>query len=669
MRATKVITAAGVALVVAGAGAAWIVSRPEPQPPATRVPAFATVTLHGRDGTFGSLGTTAPSGQAATQAAVPGWDFAPGVQAYRSALAADGTVLVAGASHKTDFSAPTADRATVAAYRPAAGTFATIQIGPVRSGAPSVADLEPVDGGVAFVTRPARDAPLDGWPAFGLLTTVEGQWRVAPVGGAVHGGDFNDLATLPRSRHILVARAGRQGKANGGLLAVRLSGPDREGRFTAEVTAEYRYPRVRDGQVSVREVRVDPTGSGGAERFAIGLDVDRGEGKFYHQLVQEFRYDAAKEQIAPVSAPVIPGDRNDDGKGAFFEYNSFLYDHAGNLWVSRSDGFRGGPLAVYTAADGRRRLASGDCRLRPGQPLDRLRAVAGARRAWGKPCPPDYDILQPRHLLAIIGLAQDPASKDVVALAFGGTLLAVRAVPTGGGLAFQVGNPVDLGRKLLPIVDTAFPQHRLGPVDSAHRAWVTGMHAARTEAGQHLDQWMYSVDTTDLFDPAPVVLPATPGRAVTIQAERSSIVTTTVRPGRGSAAHEVVSDVTVQDCGATADGTTCGYDQTPGDGFVIADETRFGHLRGDVDYRVEVPAAGRYQVSYRAATFPVTKTARIALSAGGRTYTQPVNTNGHWTTVRATEAVTLPAGPQTIRLSPPEGRGGWFLNSFTLQRL
>jgi hypothetical protein len=592
------------------------------------------------------------------------------VQAYRSALAADGTVLVAGASHKADFSAPTADRATVAAYRPAAGTFTTIQIGPVGPGAPSVADLAAVDGGVAFVTRPARAGVSDRWPAFGLLTTVEGQWRVAPVGGAPSAADFNDLATLPRSRHVLVARVGGQGQGNGGLLALRLRGPDQEGRFTAEVTAEYEYPPIADGQVAVREVQADPTGGGAGERFAVGLDVERGERKFPHQLIQEFRYDAAAGRITPVSAPVISGDRNGDGgEGAFFEYNSFLYDHAGNLWVSRSDGFSGGPLAVYTAGAGRRRLESGACRLRPDRPLDRLRAVSGARSVWGQPCPPDYDILQPRHLLAIVGLAQDPASKDIVALAFGGTVLAVRAVPSGGGLAFQVGNPVDLGRKLLPIVDGALPQHRIGPVDGAHRVWVTGMHAAPTEAGRHLDQWLYSVDVTDLFDPAPVVLPETPGRSVTIQAERSSTVTTTVRPGRRSADQEVVSDVTVQDCGALPDGTTCGYDQTPGDGFVIVDETRYGRLRGDVDYRVDVPAAGDYRISYRAATFPVTKRARIALTAGGRDHVQPVDTGGRWLTVRSTEPITLPAGPQTIRLSVPEGGGGWYLNSFTLQRV
>jgi hypothetical protein len=214
------------------------------------------------------------------------------------------------------------------------------------------------------------------------------------------------------------------------------------------------------------------------------------------------------------------------------------------------------------------------------------------------------------------------------------------------------------------------PWHAMGQVDRSHRVWITGMQAAKAgQVGKHLDQWLYSVDLADLFDPAPVVLPETPGRSVTIQAERSSTVTATVRPGRRAAAQEVVSDVTVQDCVAFTSGTTCGHDGIPGDGFLIADESRYGLLRGAVDYRVEVPAAGEYRVSYRAATFRVTKGARIALSVGARTHVQAVSTDGHWQTVRADDPIALPAGPQTIRLSVPEGRGGWFLNSFILQRV
>lgn len=661
------ITAAGIALaVVAGAGAVRLALRGDPAPvPPAQPPAFATVTVHGRAGTFGSLGPATPSGQPVAHAAVPGWDFAPGVQANRAALGEDGTVLVAGASHNSDFSAPTGDRVTVSAYRPRANTFATVQIGPVGPGAPSVADLTPVERGVAYVTRPARGSALGAWPAFGVLATVDGQWRDAPLTGEVTGDDFHDMTALPRSRDILVAQYGRKGEANGGLLALRLTGPDADGRFAVEERGRYQYPRVAGHQVSVREVQVDPTGRDGDERFAVGLDVTPGRNLFPHQLVQEFRYDAATGDIRPVSAPLVPGDRTKEGH--FYTYGAFRYDRAGNLWVSRGDGFLGGSLAVFAAGDGRRRLAGGECRLRTGRSLDSYRAVAGGVSVWGQPCRPDYDILQAHHLPVIIGLAQDPVSGDMVGLGFGGVLLAVRATPSGAGLAFQIGNAVDLGRKLLGTVPGGLAEHRIGPVDGAHRLWVTGMHAAPGRVGERLDQWLYSVDLTDLFAPAAVALPGTPGRSVTIQAERSTVIGTSTR--RGAWARTDVDSVAyAQGCADHLTGTTCGYDGVAGNGFVIGDDSGFGLLAGGLEYRVDVPTAGRYRLSVRIATFAPTKTARIAVSAGGRERIEAVDTGGGYRTVRL-QPIALPAGPQVVRLAVPEDGGGWFLNWFTLQRV
>jgi hypothetical protein len=642
--------------------------RSVPPPAAAPPPAFATVTLHGRAGTFGSLGEATPSGQQVGRTAVPGWEFPPGVQAYRSALAADGTVLVAGAGQDWQFSTPTAEQTMVGAYHPRSNRFTSIRIGPVGPGAPSVTDLMPVDGGVAFVTRPVLTAAADRWPTFGVLATVDGRWAVAPVRGSVPGRDLNDLARLPRSRDLLVARYGERGKSNGRLLALRLTGPDSHGRFTVAVTGEYRYPVLDDAQVSVREVQADPTARAGDERFAVGLDLDRGKGQFQHSVVQEFSYDAATGAIRPVSAPIIPGDRN-QADTAFYGYGTFLYDHAGNLWVSRFDGFHGGKLAIFAARDGRRRLERGDCRYRHGRRMDRYRTSAGGRTVWGQGCRPDYDILQTQHLLVLIDLVQDPVTKVVVALSYGGTLLTVRAAPAGDGLRFQMGTLVDLGRKLLPTVDKGLPGHRLGAVDPAHRVWVSAMQAAGPgQAGVRLDQWLYSVDVGDLLAPAAVPLPQTPGRSVTIQAERSGTVSTTVRRGAWADV-DVDSDAYVSTCGDWPTTTTCGYDGVAGNGFVLLDDSGYGKLGGSVEYRVDVPAAGQYRLSYRVGTFAVTTTARIALTAGGRRYVDPVSTGGSWRTVRTAEPITLPAGRHTISLSVPGGGGGWFLNWFALQRI
>jgi hypothetical protein len=643
--------------------------RPVP-PPAAAPPAYATVTVHGHAGTFGSVGGTTPSGQEMARTAVPGWEFPPGVQAYRSALAADGTVLLAGAGQDWLVDVPTADQTVVGAYHPRRNTFTSIRIGPVGPGAPSVMDLLPVDGGVAFVTR-SPPAPAAGrWPAFGVLATVDGRWVSAPVRGSVPGGDLNDVARLPRSRDLVVARHGERGGSNGGLLALRLTGPDRQGQFAVAVTGEYRYPALDHARVSVREVQADPTARRGDERFAVGLDLDPGKGPPQPAVLQEFSYDAATGAIRPVSAPILPGDRTTT-TDEFYAYGTFLYDRAGNLWVSRSTGgFGGGKLAIYAAGAGRRRLDAGGCGLRPGRRIDRYRVSAGGRTAWGLRCRPDYDILQTQELVILVDLVQDPVTGVVVALSLGGTMLAIRAAPAAGdGLRFQVGTPVDLGRKLLPTAANGLTGHRLGAVDPGHRVWVSALQAAYPpRAGVQLDQWLYSVDVGDLFAPAPVPLPATPGRSVTIQAERSATVSTTAKKGTWAAV-DIESDAYARGCGDWPSTTTCGYDGVAGNGFVLGDDSGFGKLGGAVEYGVQVPAAGEYRLSYRVATFAVTTTARIALTAGGRRYVEPVSTGGAWRTVRAAEPVTLPAGRQTITLSVPPGAGGWYLNWFALQRI
>jgi hypothetical protein len=646
------------------------------------VPAGATVTLYGRAGTFGSVGSTTPSGQQVVLNAVPGWGFPPGVQAYRTTLAADGTVFVAGLGHHVDFTKPTADELVVAAYDPRVNRFSTIQLTTAEGAAtgraaPSIADLEPVAGGaaVAFTARPGRDGPQDqgGWPAFGILTKVDGQWQVArgPGGwtnqwtvGVLRAGTadagLGEMAALPRSRDLIVTQ-------DTGLLALRLAGPDAAGRYAVRVVGRYAYPMtVGDRTVAVREVQVDPTGRPGDERFTVGLDV-ASRATFTPRVIQEFTYDRRNGAIRPVSAPLIPGDRNREGT-AFYGYGTFMYDDRGNLWVSRLDGFRGGKLAVYAAGAGRRKLAGGQCRYRPGRPLADYLTRAGGRIAWGQACRPDYDILQAQQLPGMQGLVQDLSTKDIVALAFGGVLMPVRATGTGSAMSFRIGNLLDIGRKLLPSYDGDWADHRLGGVDSAHRVWLTAMHGRPGHVGASLDQWLYSVDTTDLFAPAPVPVPDTPGQAVTIQAERSATVSAIRKRGTWATV-DVDSDVFVHAClDLPATTTSCGYDGVAGNGFVLGDDYGFGHLRGTVEYRIDVPRAGAYRLSFRVGTFPVTKDARIALAAGGHVYTNKVSTGGSWRTVRAAETVALPAGAQTIALSVPPGGGGWFLNSFTLQR-
>lgn len=620
-----------------------------------QAPSGATVTLYGRAGSFGSVGGTTPSGQGVSLTAVPGWNFAPGVQAYRTTLAADGTVFIAGLGHTVDFATSTADRVVVSAYDPRANRFTNIPIGPVGRGAPSVSDLEGVSRGtaIAFTTRSRRNRKLV-WPAFGVVAQTDGRWRVAQVrGGEALGTELGEMTTLPRSRDLVVT-------GQDGVLVLRLSGPDAAGQYAARVAGRYRYPKVSDEvTVKVREVQADPTGRPGDERFAVGLDVLRADKNTYtHSVVQEFSFDARTGAVWPVSAPLIPGDRSKE-TSEHFGFGTFLYDDRGNLWVSRLDGLRGGKLAVYAARGGRRKLEDPPCQFRAGKP--------DAGPAWGQACRPDYDILQTQQLPGLQGLSQDPSTKDIIALALGGFLVPIRLTGTGDKLSFRVGNLVDVGRKLLPTADGDWIDHRLGGVDSAHRVWLTTMHSRPGLAGARQDQWLYSVDTRDLFAPAPVRLPVTPGESVTVQAERSATTSTTQHRGKWATV-DVDSDVYVHGCADWPDTSSCGYDGVAGNGFALGDHSGFGYLHGAVQYLVDVPSAGAYRLSFRVATLPVTKDARIALTAGGRTYTVKVSTGGPWQQVRLTGAIDLPAGAQTIALSVPRGGAGWYLNSFTLQR-
>src|SRR5688572_15300707 len=80
------------AAVLAGLTAAT--PRPVRTPDAT--PSATTVTVYGRDGSFGATPDVLPSGQSLTRRAVPGWSFPPGLRAYRTAVSGDGTVFMAG---------------------------------------------------------------------------------------------------------------------------------------------------------------------------------------------------------------------------------------------------------------------------------------------------------------------------------------------------------------------------------------------------------------------------------------------------------------------------------------------------------------------------------------------------------------------------------------------
>jgi hypothetical protein len=687
-------------------------------PPASG-PDTATVTVYGRAGSFGAAADSVPSGQDLARHPVPGWGFPAGLQAGRLTVAADGSVVFGGTEHHTTFGEPTSGQAALGTYDAHTNRYATVALktstGRQRvhnvlgqPAGPSIVDVEPVGDGraIAFTARPTyagQDLAANGvWPVFGIMTKSAGQWRVADGGGWTNqwtGWELRrsnpgvsertcpehpdapglsecrglgEMAPLPRSRDVIVAqyqsRPPPQG-SSGALIALRITGPDPAGRFTVKVVAELRYPAITDPmtadptdhlQVAPRSIVANPASAYGDERFMVGFDVTTSDAKPAPPVVQEFRYDARAGKIEAVTVPMIPGDRTQYSK-SFWGYGATLYDSSGNLWASRLHWLQAGSLAVYAGGPA--------CPINPRRAMDSYTTTADGHTVWGTGCKPDYDILQANRLLGSQGLAEDPVTGDIVSLSLTGMLMPIRAQGSGKNMTFQLGNLIDLGRKLLPEAENGFSDHRIGAIDAEHRLWVTAMHSHPTRPEVQLDQWLYSVKVDELFDPVPIRVPAAPGASVTIQAERTLTTTTTHRRGTGVSASVLVdSDAYFTTCTDMPSPTGCSYDSSPGNGFMLIDDTGFGHLSGALAYRLNVPVAGRYRVGYRVSTFPVTKEARIRLSADGRSYTTPVFTDGDWLNVWSRDLITLPAGVQTIQLETPKGGGGWALNSFTLQR-
>jgi hypothetical protein len=716
----------------------WVLGGVAPasaRPSSPAPPSGPSLHIFGESGTFGSLAGQVPSGQELVQEVVPGWDFSPGRQFFATEVGADNTVFTAGLSHRAGFGFETGDDMVIGALDPATESFTRIQLRArvgtqlvehlaSPDGTPqgaSIGDLEPLDGGQAMAFVAPNSFKRHGvdtvgeWPAFGVLTKVNGRWQVASgpgwtnqwtggeLGGTVPAGlanvcppEFfgpadktncrgpNEMDSFAASQDIVIAQyAGFGDNRGGSIMTLRVIGPDAAGRYTAAVTGHYEYPDVDDRstpetgdflRISPREVHTDPTRGTGDERFTVTFDVWNSAGvSAPPAVVQEFSYDATHAdpalRIRPVSSPVIPGDV-DSQSGRPWGYATNVYDGAGNLWIPRADGFAGGKLAVFATNAGTRKLTGAGCAADPANPAN-VFTQFGTRWVWGKICAPDYDIVQNEHLdSASQGLTYDPATGDVVNLTVSGRLLAVRPAGAGPNMDFRVGAMVDIGRDMLP--STPLPgtsdlkEHRLAAIDSSHRLWFPVMHTyraadpAQQPRMQQIDQWMISLDVGDLIDPEPLALPSTAGWWRSLQAENTLTNATveTTPPGQPVQVRSVASMRLCRGESA-ADPNECA-DQSPhspdGRGYLLPDPGVPTH------YRISVSTAGTYRILYRAATSAGTTGARLRLSAGGTTYDTPINTGGPWQNITGPATVTLPAGTQTITIAAPPGASGWSLN-------
>lgn len=724
------------ALLTAGVVVATLTIVGPAATPATAASGPAAV-LHGKAGTFGTLGGRVPSGQTVGTDAVPTWGFEAGKAAYFTTLAGDGTVLIANEDQQENPISQTADTMEISAYDPGAHTFSNIRVrtstgldaitDTAHPAGADIGDLEPMRSGTAIAfTGPfpfnqgaGQNPATDGvWPSFGILTRGSSGWQVAGqwTANQLHDsnpalGDqacppnantglddclgMNELKALPRSGDLVVTQYfpnGAAGHHSGQVMVLHVTGPDSAGHFTAAIAASYVYPDVHDpatGQfltLAVREVQTDPTGTLGDERFAIVFDAFQADGNPATAVLQELSYDQTHGSIRPVSGPILAGDlsavADANGVKHFKSMGNAHYDFQGDLWVGRSDtgpgggtvDFTGGKLAVYAKVSGQRKLGSA-CPFDPTAAMESYTSSAsGARTSWGQSCPPDFDIVQPKDLRSAWGLFEDPGSHAMVELFIGGYLLPIQPAGSGMGMTFTVGNAFDAGKSLLPVhaaVSTgsfALGQRR-GAVNGSHQLWFPiqqlgggSPNSPGSLSGyathQVLDQWLYQIDVSRLLSADSVPLSATSGQAATVQAENSATVATTTRTG-SPAATEVVS---------VAYAAPCGDSSIPGGGFQLQADSGFGVPDGTaLAYRVQVPSAGSYTVSYRALTFANAHNGHVQLQTGSTTATTSLDTGFQWATVRG-PTVALPAGTVTIRLSAPSGGGGWYLNWMRLTR-
>jgi hypothetical protein len=525
------------------------------------------VTWHGAGGTFGGLdvpGARTPSGHTvATRdaSALGGTPFRwpAGRSGVFNARTADGTLILAGDNQNGTFAVPTADDMVLGSYQPRTSQWSTINLrtctadstrprceadgattlprppGGTTPAGTSVADVETIDGGraVAFTAvngyPPAYDwrpATNGIWPTFGIVSQVDGQWKVAsgpwganqwtggqlagtndavgrlacptdpgkyPSGGESICQGANELAELPASGDIIVAQYLGTG-TSGALMALHYEGPFEGGRYDVSIKGYYKYPTIPNHQTAdpddtiaatAKEVYVDPTGTEGDERFSLAFDLyPAGETP---NVIQEFTYDSGTGEIRPATAPIL--HRNEAAPGQpLQQLGTAHYDRDGNLWAGSDH------LVVYAKGTGSR-----SCGFVPGKALGDYTTQVGDTTYWGQTCEPDHEIAEARTVAGGFPgqITHDPYSRTVVFLgSWTPGVVPIRYAGTGTGLTVTVGQIADTGAgRLQGGIDQRPPVF-----DRTGRMWWTRKNMP-PEGGPTVSapHWVAALDVNQLF--------------------------------------------------------------------------------------------------------------------------------------------------------------------------
>jgi hypothetical protein len=495
----------------------------EPVPVAAQAPSRPKVSLFGRAGSFGTVGTNA-STSSVEAVAVDGWGLLPGQASFFAAVDAKGRVLIANEPQTDNQTRPTATTMAISVFDPALMRFENVVI-PTSTGAVStvamdgsgvggsdVSDLQIVDGPDGQQLMTVSVAPYNGWDSnkqgvYGTLTVlgdVDGSWvpqhqftaanlRASSTAGArvcernlqafyavvPDCGGLAEIELLPRSGLLVATRYFGEGPAlpNGALVIFGRDG---------NVVADFRFPTVTvDGKrltVHPREVDVDPTSLAGDERFLVIFDVEPVAGEPQPFVAQEFRF--ANNAVVPVSFPFTTGGTVD---GVRLGVETASYDHDGNLWIAeaRSNTFQGGRIVRYSPPIGRAAIGS-LCSATNGN------AVAN----WGAACAPDFASEVTVNSGLVRSFSEDVVRHRMVAVTLAGTVAVVSG--DGGEIALELplGQLVDRNRFAIGPRKGAVGGSTLWvPIQQLQSAAVC---AAQRCAPQLLDQWLAGIDLSSI---------------------------------------------------------------------------------------------------------------------------------------------------------------------------
>jgi len=507
--------------------------------------ASSVITVTGSAGSFGTLGATTPTDVNAPQSvsvstsSPASWGFGAGESAWFTTLTNEHELAIANLPQSGNPLEPTADHMAVSMWNPAAtppfvnfviptstGMTTALQKGSTLVGGADVEDVQDIP---ARFARPERiaftsAAPYWNWdplvvgeyPTLGFLKRTTKGWQydqatsktaeqiaastrntaladsACPVSGSIRDcKGFTEIALLPVSNDLVVTQYfPNSGLTSGGIVVLSPTGA---------LLARYQYPQVsapgNSTQLSIapREVKSDPTGTRGNERFVVIFDTYSPTKAPLPFAAQEFVFNSRTKQITPGT---IAFRSDQTGNYAF---STSLYDSSGNLWLAQhvSGALNAGPLLRYTRAE-----------------LNTCAPGTNWTQNYGQTCAPHDNIAESKNLGDSTSLDEDTATHDILNTTLAGYLQVI--APSGS--TYQQKLVINLGLGVLVNRFKLLIGPHKGTVDATNRLYYIPIQEMQNDVSNNssacgyghtpatppcppplLNQWLYTVDLFQLL--------------------------------------------------------------------------------------------------------------------------------------------------------------------------